>query len=439
MTAIVGIRSEDKNKWERRVPLTPDHVAELVSEHRIPFVVQPSARRVFHDLDYTHAGARLSLDLGDCDVILGVKEIPAAKLLPGKAYAYFSHVIKGQEYNMPMLRRLLELGCTLIDYERIVDRRGRRIIFFGRHAGYAGMIDSLWALGRRLAHEGFITPTEEIRLAHQYGSLDEATSHIARVGDRIRHEGLPVGLRPIVFAFTGSGNVSQGAQEVFDRLPFQVIDPEELLHIEEDRDRPRNLLFKTVLEKEHRYARVEGGGFDAAEYLDHPERYRSALGPLLPHITVFMNGIYWEPGQPKLITREDLAELWRNDPQPKLRVIGDVTCDIDGSIEATVQATMPGDPVYVYDAETGDIRYGVEGRGTVVMAVDNLPCELPVEASQHFGDSLIRFIPPMARCDWKQPLDQLALPREIRDAIIVHRGELTPSYRYLDQFVKEVV
>ena len=171
---VIGIRGEDKNRWERRAPLTPDHVRELASDHGIAVRVEPSLQRIFPDRDYADAGAGISRDLDGCRVILGVKEVPASKLLPEKTYAFFPHVTKGQEANMPMLRRLMELGCTLIDYELIVDRRGRRLIFFGRHAGYAGMIDSLWALGQRLAWEGFATPLEEIRLAHQYASLDEA-------------------------------------------------------------------------------------------------------------------------------------------------------------------------------------------------------------------------------------------------------------------------
>ena len=431
--STIGIRAEDKNRWERRVPLTPEHVAELVHEHGLSIRVQPSARRAFSDLDYERSGADLALDLDPCRVILGVKEVPAARILPEKTYIYFSHVIKGQKYNMPMLRRLMELRCTLIDYEPIVDDRGRRLIFFGRHAGYAGMIDTLWALGQRLAHEGFATPFGEIRLAHQYSTLDEALRHISDIGERIRRNSLPVGLRPVVFAFTGSGNVSLGAQEVFSRLPFVDISVSDLAKLPEDRDRPRNVLYKAVLARDERHERIEGGGFDAAECREHPERYRSALAPLLPHITVFVNGIYWDPTQPRLITREHLKALWNGGPQPKLRVIGDITCDVGGSIEATTKSTEPGDPVYVYDPHSGETTPGVGGSGTVIMAVDNLPCELPVEASQHFGDSLLHFVPALARCKWDVPFEGLELPEELRRAIIVHRGVLTPKYSYLQE------
>jgi alanine dehydrogenase len=430
---IIGIRREDKNRWERRAPLTPDHVRELIVDHEVDVLVEPSPLRIFPDLDYAAAGAQIAADLSPCGVILGVKEIPPDRILPDTTYVFFAHVTKGQPGNMPMLQRIIDLGCTLVDYELIRDRRGRRLVFFGRHAGYAGMIDGLWSLGQRLAWEGFETPLEEVRLAHQYGSLEEATSHLSRLGERIRHVGLPAGLRPVVIAFTGSGNVSRGAQHICDRLPTQPIDPEDVVSISEDRDLPRNVVFTTHLDREHRLERIEGGGFDAAEYIAHPERYRSALRPLLSHLTVLVNGVYWQPAHPRLVTADMVRWLWSAEPQPKLRVIADITCDVGGSIEVNVAAATPGSPVYVWSPEDGTTRPGVEGRGLVVMAVDNLPCELPAEASEHFGDSLLRFVSPLARCNWDEPLDRLALPAELLDAVIVHHSALTPPFLELER------
>lgn len=433
----IGIRAEDKNKWERRAPLTPDHVHELVTTGEQRIHVQPSSLRVFPDSAYATAGAQIDDSLDACRVILGVKEIPPARLRPDTVYMYFSHVIKGQAANMPMLQRLMDLGSTLIDYEPITDARGRRLIFFGRHAGYAGMIDTLWALGQRLEWEGFPTPLARIRPAHQYATLEEAMSLIGSVGDEIRQRGFPPGLRPIVIAFTGSGNVSRGAQEIFDRLPWLPIDRVALSGLAEDRDRPHNLVYKCVLEREDRYVGLDGAAYDAAEYARDPARYRSSLDDLLPHITVFVNGIYWEPGQPRLITKEMLRALWAGESQPKLRVIGDITCDPDGSIEMNSQGTDSGDPVYVWDVERDTTSYGVEGRGPVIMAVDNLPCEIPADASSHFGDSLARFVPALSRCDWSVPFDELQLPDEIRRAIIVHRGQLTPGFSYLESPLRD--
>lgn len=433
MAAIIGIRAEDKNRWERRAPLTPEHVRELVEEQGLAVHVQPSKRRAFLDRDYEDAGATLDPTLDRCGVVLGVKEIPPAKLAAGRVYVYFSHVIKGQAYNMPMLARLLELGATLIDYERIVDRKGRRLIFFGRHAGYAGMLDTLWAFGQRFAAEGIESPFERLRLAHQYSSLEEALAHVARVGEEIRRGGLPTGRRPIICGFTGSGNVTQGAMEVFERLPVLDVDPEVLLELGEDRDRPRNVLYRTVFERHHRYRRIADGGFDAAELGAHPERYESGLGRYLPHLSMLVHGAFWEPPQPRLVTRAQLAALFAEEAQPKLRVIGDISCDIDGGIEATMRATDPGDPVFRYDPETGAAAEGFDGRGVLVMSVDNLPCELPVEASHHFGDSFVRFVGALARCDWRRPYEALDLPDELEGAVIVHRGALAPPFAYLEE------
>lgn len=428
----IAIRREDKNQWERRTPLSPDHVKELVREQNLSIQVQPSALRAFPDGDYQAVGAVLGEDISGCRLVLGVKEVPVPLIAERRTYLCFSHIIKGQSGSMPALRRYLEAGATLLDYERIVDRRGRRLIFFGRHAGYAGMVDTLWALGQRLAEEGFPTPLQRMRLAHQYSDLDQAMDHVSRLGEEIRHQGLPVGLRPVVVAFTGSGNVSQGAQEVFDRLPFAEISAEDLADLAEDRDRPRSMVFKTVLEREHRLERTEGGGFDAVDYKQRPEAYRSAMPRYLPHITVLVNGIYWQPGLPRLVTRAHLEALWDGNPQPKLRVIGDITCDVGGSIEVNVQATDSGAPVYVFDLDRGGPRPGVQGRGPVVLAVDNLPCEFPRESSEHFGDSLLHLMPALARCDWDAPIEALALPRELKGAVLVHQGRLAPDYRYLE-------
>lgn len=427
---VLGIRAETKNRWERRAPLGPDHVRQLVRGHGVRLLVEPSPLRVFPDEDYTEAGAELATDLDPCRVILGVKEIPPSLLLPGKTYLYFAHVIKGQPENMPALARHLELGNTLVDYERITDRQGRRLIFFSRHAGYAGAIDTLWALGRRLEAEGLHTPLADVRRAFAYSNLDEALRHLTEIGDRLRRVGLPGGVGPLVIGIMGSGNVAQGVWEVISRLPLERVEPEELEALGGEGDRPPNLVYAVTFRRPHRLAR-EDGGFDARELADHPERYRSVMDRWLPHLTVLVNAVYWEPRQPRLVTRRQLQSLW-DGGTPRLRVIGDITCDIGGSIEATVRATDPGSPVYVYDPLTGSTAGGVEGRGVVVLAVDNLPCELPAEATRHFGDQLLRFLPSVARCDWDEELPRLEIPEEIRRAVIVHRGALAPGYRYLE-------
>jgi len=411
---VIGIRREDKNRWERRAPLTPDHVAELV-RMGLSVVVEPSPIRAFPDDAFRRAGAVVAADLSACPLVVGVKEIPLDKLQPKTAYAFFAHVVKSQPANMPMLRRLIERGCTLVDYERILDDRGRRLVFFGRHAGFAGMLDTLWALGQRLRSEGIDTPFAALRLAHGYVDLEEAHVALGQVAAAIRRDGIPPALHPLVVGFTGSGNTSKGAQEIFDQLPYEEILVEDLAAQIERGELPHNLVYKVVFSR--------------------ADRFDGVVTRHLSHLTALVNGVYWEPGHPRVVTIESLRRLWSGDAAPCLRVIGDISCDLAGSIEATVRATTPGDPVYVYDVATSETVRGVAGRGPVILAVDNLPCELPVDASAHFGDALLRFVPPMARCDWSRPLDSLSLPDEIARAIIVHRGRLTPDYAHLERSV----
>ena len=435
-TAVIGIRREDKSIWERRVPLVPDDVRDLIAEHGIQVIVQPSKIRVFKDEEYTAVGAQVQEDLSPCDVIFAVKEIPPHLLLPGKTYVYFAHVIKGQPYNMPMLKRLLDLGCVLIDYERITDEKGRRLIFFGRHAGWAGMLDTLWALGKRLEWEGTPTPFASIDQAHTYPNLETARQAVREAGERIRREGLPRHLTPLVVGFAGYGNVSRGAQEIFDLLPFQEVAPMDLSVLFE-REPNAHTLYKVVFKEEHMVEPIDPeGSFDLQDYYNHPERYRSRFSSYVPYLTVLVNGIYWEPKYPRLVTKAFLKELFGGPARPRLRVIGDISCDVEGAIECTVKCTEPGEPIYVYNPLTEEATDGYEGEGVVVLAVDILPSELPREASVDFSAVLRQFVPAIAQADYTVPFDELALPPEIKRAIIAYRGKLTPRYRYLEQYLE---
>jgi len=428
----IGIRCEDKNEFERRTPLVPGDVRRLV-ERGVKVFVQPSPRRIFSDEEYTRAGALVQEDISGAKIVFGVKEMPVSFFQEGGAYTFFSHTIKGQKHNMPMLCRLVDLGCTLVDYEKVTDDRGRRLIFFGRHAGLAGMFDTLWAVGMRLKHMGYDTPFYRIRQARFYGSLEEGKREMEKVAREIETRGLPEEFVPFVVGITGYGNVSRGAQEILDILPVEEVFPEQLGAIENPSP---NKIYKVVFKEEHMVEPVDPGAvFDLQDYYDHPEKYRGVFERYLEHITVLVNCIYWDPRYPRLVTREAMRRFFEEGRKFPI-VIGDISCDIEGSIEATVKATDPGNPLFTYDPMTGSVEDGYTGRGVVIMAIDTLPAEIPREASEHFSRSLFPFVEKMARADWTVQFEKLDLPAEIKRAVILYHGEFTPPFEYMKDFLE---
>ncbi|HEX9922049.1 MAG TPA: bifunctional lysine ketoglutarate reductase /saccharopine dehydrogenase family protein [Anaerolineae bacterium] len=436
MTNLIGIRREDKNKWERRAPLTPDQVAALIQEHGLAILVQPSAVRAFADEAYAAAGATIQEDLTSAQVVLAIKEIPLDILQSGQTYLCFSHTIKGQAHNMPLLRRLLELDCQLIDYERVVDEQHRRLIFFGEHAGLAGMIDTLHTLGARLAWEGISTPFAGLRLTHEYGDLATAQSAFRAVGQHIVEEGLPLELAPLVIGIAGYGNVSRGAQAILDLLPTRQISPADLTTLAQTDSFDRNLIYKVVFREEDTVEPIDRNDpFDLQQFFRQPELYRSKFESYLSHLSVLVNCIYWDTPYPRLLTKDTARRLYSGDSPPRLRVIGDISCDIEGAIEPTVKATNLDTPAFVWDPTTDRAIDGVAGQGPAIMAVDNLPCELPIESSTTFGTALAPLLPALAACDFSDDFTACALPPELKRATIVYHGELTPDYSYLKQFL----
>ncbi len=433
MSSVIGIRREDKNKWERRVPLIPADIRDLQERLGLRFLVQPSGIRTYTDGEYRDAGATVSEDLGPASIVFAVKEVPERLLQQGKVYVFFAHVVKGQAYNMPMLRRLMDLGCSLVDYEKIADDMKRRLIFFGRHAGSAGMIETLRATGQRLSAEGIVTPLSEVRQAYEYPDMEAAREHLEGVGQAIARSGLSGSLRQLVFGFSGYGNVSSGAQEVLEWLRPVEIPVADLPSVGTKVPASVAPLVKVVFHEEHLVERREPGKpFDLQEYYDHPERYAGCFEKHLPHLDVLVNAIYWELRYPRLVTREWARRTYRGG-KGRLKVIGDISCDIEGSIELTLKATEPDVPCFVYLPAEDAIRDGIEGEGPVIMAVDNLPCEIPRESSQYFSSVLKEMVPALAGADWSKGFENLDLPSHLKRAVIVHRGELTPLYRYLEK------
>jgi alpha-aminoadipic semialdehyde synthase len=408
----------------------------MLRDSGIKTVVQSSPIRAFSDDEFATAEVTVQEDLSSCPIIVGIKEVPKELFEPDKTYVFFAHVIKGQPYNMPMLRKMMEQGCTLIDYERVVDENNRRLIFFGWHAGVAGAIDTLWALGQRLAWQGIDNPFTLLRQTHTYRDLDEARAALGQVRAAIEAEGLPPQVTPLIIGVAGYGNVSKGAQEMLDLLPVLNIEPEEISSTATSMDYSRHHVYKAVFKEWHIVEPIAAeAGFELQDYYKHPERYRGVFERYIPHLSVLINAIFWTERYPRLVTRALLEEVFDGEQPPRLRVIGDISCDIGGAIECTVKSTEPGEPVYVYDPRTGEATDGYQGAGLVVMAVDILPSELPREASVYFSQVLKPFLPAIAQCDFSVPFEACDLPPEIKRAVIVYRGKLTPDYQYIQSFL----
>jgi len=433
MQLTLGIRREDKNKWEKRVPLIPDHVHELKEKHQISTIIQPSSIRAYADEEYKRNGAIVNEDLSSCNVIFAVKEIPISFFETRKTYVFFSHIIKGQAYNIPMLKHMMNQQVTLIDYEKIMDENNRRLIFFGRYAGIAGMVDTLWGFGQRLLQQYKLsTPFDQVKHTYEYSSLSELKNHIARIGEIIETKGIPEELNPLIVGFAGYGNVSKGAQEIIDLLPFVELQPKQLKTVYDDPD--PHCIYKVVFKEEDLVKpKKENHPFKLQEYYQHPKRYISKFETYLKDLTILMNCIYWDQRYPRLVTKEYLKT--HQDQGLRLHIVGDISVDINGGIEPTFKVTQPDQPVFVYDANRDSISDGVTGPGTAIMAVDNLPCELPRDSSKAFSEILWHFIPDILKADFTKSFEDLDLPDEIKNAVILHQGSLTPSYTYINNYL----
>ena len=430
MKKIIGIRREDKNIWERRVPLIPEHIKNLKDNFGIETVIQPFERRAFSDKEFDDSGAIIQEDLTECPTVFAVKEIPIKLLQNNKTYLFFSHTLKGQKYNMPLLKKVMDLNCTLIDYEVIRNENGKRLVFFGKHAGLAGMIDALYGYGVRLNGLGYSSPLLKMKPAYEYADVDEAKLLIAEIGEEIKEKGMPETKAPYVFGFMGYGNVSNGAQEIFDILPHKVITPDELKNLQ---DKSNNVFYKVVFKEEHL---VEPKNSDEVfylqDYFDNPHQYKSKFEEYIPHLSLIVNAIYWTEDSPRFLTKEYFKSIKTR----KLDVVCDITCDIDGAVEFTVKSTESDNPAYVYNPEDDSITDGYSGDGILDIAVDNLPTELPRNSSIEFSNALHQFVPGIVNADLTKNFDEVDFPPEIKRGVIVYNGSLTEDFIYLEEFIK---
>lgn len=422
-------------------------MAEL-QRQGLKVIVQPCTRRVFTDEEYEEAGAEVREDLSECSTILAVKEIPIDLLLPGRTWCFFSHTIKAQPSGMPLLDAVLEKKVRLVDYECITKsgtRLDTRLVAFGAFAGYAGAIDFLRGLGERLLALGFSTPLLHIGSAFMYPTLEEAKRAVALAGEDIRKKGLPKAMCPFTAVFTGTGNVSQGAMEIFKLLPHEMVDPKDLPRLCQRADNGElsredcHKLYLCTATAEHMVRRRDGQPFEKSSYYSQPDDYEGIFqDAVLPYATVVLNGMYWDVRFPRLFTTQDLHRHAVNG-RDKLLGVCDITCDADGSVPTRQFASIE-QPFHILNAKTEQISPCLDDPGILFHAVDHLPSELPRESSEHFGDCLLPFLPALAQelaPSAPLPGDEMAgsekLPMQLRGAIIAEGGQLARDYRYIQQ------
>jgi alpha-aminoadipic semialdehyde synthase len=443
---VICIRRENKNKWERRVPLIPEDCRKLIAQG-IKIIVQPSALRCYTDKQYEDAGCELREDIQRGNIILGVKEVPLDFLYPDKTYLYFSHTIKGQKANMPALKDILDKKIRLIDYECIREATGKnpeRLVAFGRYAGIAGAIDFLQGVGEFLLNKKIYTPFINTGYSYMYPSVAKAKESIKKVGELISKKHLPEELSPFVIGFTSNGRVSKGAQEIISLLPHELVDPEDLASLLEKKDKiRRDIVYITIIESKHMYLHKTEKNFDKKDFYEHPENYDSIFAEkYTPYLSILYHCMFWNTSQPRILTNDQAHDL-AIDKKLRLFGVSDITCDFKGSIELLQKFTTIENPFYTLDPITGVIEDDfskMTDSALLYHAVDHLPAELSIDASQHFSEKLTPFIKDILKSnypsDYQEELEKGNLknfPLEILNACETWNGKLMPKYAYLQR------
>ena len=397
----IGLIREGKVPPDHRVPLTPKQCKSIQAIYpNVEIVVQPSPIRAYKDEEYAAEGMKLNEDLSSCDIIMGVKEVNISDLIPNKKFLFFSHTLKKQPYNRDLLRAILEKKIQLIDYETIKNKQNKRVIGFGRYAGIVGAYNGFRAMGLK-------TGLFDIKPANKCADRKEMEAEMSKIV-------LPENTKIVL---TGFGRVGHGAREIIDILPIKEVTPDEFM-----KNKFNEPVF-THLEVEDYYGRKDGKPFDKSEFYSNPELYKSTFTRFLPEMDMYIPCHFWSNRSPFIITREDLKK-----ENVRLSVVADISCDIDGPVACTIRPSKIADPIYGYDpiSET-EVDFTTKG-AIAVMAVDNLPCELPLDASEDFGNELMRHVLP-------------ALLKEDPDNMIARAsettadGQLTEYYSYLQNYV----
>ena len=397
----VGILRETKNPPDRRVPLTPPQIVALEGLYpNVQFFVQPSDSRCYSDEEYDYLDIQLKEDLKECDILLGVKEIDKRTFIPGKTYLFFAHVAKKQPHNREMFRDLIEKKVRLIDYEYLTTDKGKRIVAFGRYAGIVGAYNALRARGIK-------TNRFKLKPAYQCHDLEEMWAGIRLIQ-------LKPGLKILV---TGEGRVSGGVMETLSICNLVQVKPEDFLSKEFD------VPVVCQIGPQHYVQNKKDIPFSFNHFVKNPGEYESVFLPYTKATDILITGHFWDPDAPLFFTYEDMK-----DPDFRISIIADISCDLNGPIPSTTRVSTIADPFYGYNPllETEEPAFSKPSNITV-MAVDNLPGELPRDASGDFGRQLIKNV--------LHDLFTGAVSTIIQRATITDNGKLTSRFSYLEDYL----
>jgi alanine dehydrogenase len=398
----IGILRETKNPPDRRVPLTPPQIITLQELYPFTeFFVQPSDIRCYSDEEYEYLDIPLKEDLSDCDILLGVKEVDKRTFIPGKTYMFFAHVAKKQPHNREMFREMSDRLIRLIDYEYLTTDKGERVVAFGRWAGIVGAYNGLRARGIK-------TNRFKLKPAHHCHDLNEMWAGLRLIE-------LKPGLKVLV---TGTGRVANGAMETLSICNLVQVSPEDFLNREFD------VPVVCQIGPEHYTVHKNRIHFSFSHFLKHPGEYESAFLPFTRVTDMLITGHYWDPLSPVFFSKEDMKN-----PDFKISVIADISCDVNGPVPSTLRATTIADPFYGYNPHL-DIEEPAFTRASnvTVMSIDNLPGELPRDASADFGLQLMKSALPDLLTGSESPM--------ITRATILKNGELTPHFLSLEDYMK---
>jgi saccharopine dehydrogenase (NAD+, L-lysine-forming) len=397
----VGILREGKIPVDRRVLLTPDQCLEVLKRYsHVELFIQPSDVRCISNKEYAEKGLKLQEDLSECDILLGIKEVPIHLLMADKTYLFFSHTIKKQSHNQRLFQEIAEKRITLIDYEALKDQQGNRVIAFGRFAGIVGAYNTFKLLGRKY---------KLFNLKNAYDCFD-----MKDLKAQLSHVKLP----PLKFVITGAGRVGKGALEIMEAVDMKRLDPHDFLALEETSEP-----VYTVLSSKDYNERLDGEPFDASAFHHNPVGYVSTFSRYAFASDVLIATAYWDPQAPILFSISDM-----HNPGFRIRLISDITCDIGGSIPSTVKPTNIYDPAYDFNPFNSDLEAPFsDPRNITVMAIDNLPCELPRDASEDFGNQFINNVLPALM---ERPYGDL-----ITRCAVLDKGKLTPAFNHLSDYL----